>query len=90
MKEKIKHIFLQTFATHIGRILFGALLSLVGGIMTPSGTIGELIYNYDEGGFWKVLFYIGMALVVGEGLLFIVYGIIINPIKSLIKKIKNK
>ena len=90
MKDKVKRILLQTFATHIGRIMFGALLSIVGGIMTPNGTIGELIYNYDEGGFWKVLFYIGVILFTGECLLFIAYGLIINPIKSLIKKIKNK
>lgn len=90
MKEKIRRTFLQLFATHIGRILVGAILFIIGGIMSPNGSIGEYIYDYDEGKFWLVLFYIGMVLWVGEALLFITYGLIINPIKSLIDKIKKK
>ena len=89
MKEKFKRIMLQIFATHIGRILLGAILMIVGGIMTPFGTIGELIYDYDQGGFWKVLFYIGIALLVGESLIMMAYAWVINPIRAL-KERKNK
>ena len=90
MKEKIRKTFLQLFATHIGRILVGAILFIIGGIMSPNGSIGEYIYDYDEGKFWLVLFYIGGLLWVGECMLFIVYGLIINPIKALRDKIKKK
>ena len=90
MKDKIRKGLAQIFLTHIGRIVLGAFLLFVGGIMTPNGSIGELIYDYDEGGFWKVLFYIGMTLFLGEGALFLVYGLIINPIRSLIEKLKKK
>lgn len=81
---------LQIFATHIGRIALGALLMIVGGVMTPNGSIGELIYNYDEGTFWYVLFYIGIALLGFETLLFLIYGWIINPIRDLRERRKNK
>jgi hypothetical protein len=90
MKAKIKHILLQLFATNIGRILVGVVLSLIGGIMSPNGTIGEMIYDYNEGMLWLVIFYIGTTLWVGHVIVFILSGLIINPIKSFIGKIKNK
>jgi len=90
MKEKLKRIIVQLFATHLGRILVGAILIVIGGSMSPLGIIGENIYNVDEGIFWWVLFYIGMVLIVGESLLLITFGLIINPIRGIIRKIKNK
>jgi hypothetical protein len=89
MKDKIRHLALQLFATHIGRILVGIVLCLVGGILSPNGTIGELLYDYDQGVFWTWMFYIGTALWTGEALLLITYGLIINPIKGLINKLKK-
>jgi hypothetical protein len=87
--EKLKQLLKRTFLTHIGRILLGITLCIVGGVLTPNGSIGEWIYDYDQGAFWVGMFYLGTALWVGEALLFIVFGAIINPIKSLIKKFKK-
>ncbi len=87
--EKFKKGLKQVFLTHIGRIIFGVVLTIIGGILSPNGTIGELVYDYDQGVFWTWMFYIGTILWVGECLLFITYGLIINPIKGLIKKFKK-
>ena len=87
--EKFKRLLKQMFLTHIGRIAVGIILSFVGGILSPNGTIGELVYDYDQGVFWTWMFYIGTVLWAGECLLFIIYGLIVNPIKALIKKIKK-
>jgi hypothetical protein len=68
MKDKLRKLFAQIFLTHLGRLFFvAAPLMLVGGIMSPNGTIGELIYDYNQGGFWHVLFYIGIAIFLVEG-----------------------
>jgi hypothetical protein len=87
--SKFKRMLKQVFLTHIGRGGLGIALSLIGGIMSPNGTIGEWIYDYDQGTFWLGMFYVGTALWVGEASLFIVHGLIINPIKALIKKLKK-
>jgi len=68
----------------------GGVLLIFGGIMTPNGVIGELIYDYDEGLIWKILYYTGLVLIVGQGSAMIIYGLIINPIKRFIDKRKKK
>ena len=87
--EKFKQKLKQVFLTHIGRGALGIILCIVGGVLTPNGSIGEWIYDYDQGAFWVGMFYIGTALWVGEVLLFILFGVIVNPIKALIKKLKK-
>ena len=80
---------MQLFTTHIGRVLVGGVLLLIGGIMSPNGTIGENIYSYGEGDLWVYMFYVGIALFSSEVLLFITYGVIVNPIRTLIEKRKK-
>jgi len=90
MLDKIKRVLVMLVTTHIGRLLLGCSLMILAGMMTPYGIVGELIYDYDEGLIWKILFYTGIALFVGQGLAMIIYGLIIRPIKNLIDKRKNK
>ena len=85
MKDRIRKMLKQIFLTHIGRLFFvAAPLLIIGGIMSPNGSIGELIYDYGEGGFWHVLFYIGLGIFAIECGLFILYGLL-----SMIKAIHN-
>jgi len=90
MLDKIKRVMVTLVTTHIGRILLSCGLILFGGIMTPFGIIGELIYDYDEGLVWKILFYTGVVIFLGQGLMMIIYGLFIRPIKNLIDKRKKK
>lgn len=63
---------------------------LFAGLLSSNGAIGQYIYNYGEGRFWDILMWIGVILLVGEGALMLVYAWIINPIKSLIARRKEK
>jgi len=87
MKEPNKYIqtLQQIFLTHLGRIVLGALLFFFGLIMArEGGAIGELVRDpYKQGiDWWLWIGRIGGVLMVGEGLLMMVYAWIINPIRE--------
>jgi len=82
MKWTFKRIISQIFLTHMGRILLAGLLLIVGGIMSPNGTIGEYIYDYDKGIIWTYMAYVGAATLMIETLISITYGWVINPIRK--------
>jgi len=90
MKLTFKKIMSQIFLSHIGRIGLSALLLVIGGIMSPYGIIGENIYHWDEGKLWSILMYIGGVTITIQILLFIIYAWVINPIKALRERNKNK
>ena len=86
--KNLKQILSQIFLTHIGRISLGICLSIIGLVLSCDGAIGELYRNpyYVTTDWWLVIGVIGTTLWVTNGLLFIVFGLIINPIKMLMKK----
>ena len=84
-KETMKKTLQQMFLTHIGRMIVGALLFFVGLIMArEGGAIGELIRDpYKQGiDWWLWIGRAGIALLLGETLIMMVYAWIINPIRE--------
>ena len=68
--------------THLGRLLLAVILIVIGGLMSPEGTIGELIYNYDKGYGWHIPLCIGVIILLVETLIMITYAWVINPIRN--------
>lgn len=65
--EKIKKILAQMFLTHIGRLFFvAAPLLVIGGIMSPNGTIGEYIDYKRDYTIWDTMMYIGIGIMLVE------------------------
>lgn len=90
MKWTFKRILAQLFLTHIGRIGVGGLFLIIGGLLSPYGIIGENIYDYEEGRVWTIMSYIGVATLLIEFSIFFTYAWIINPIRDLKERRKNK
>jgi heme/copper-type cytochrome/quinol oxidase subunit 1 len=67
MKEKLRKILAQMFLTHLGRLFFvAAPLMLIGGLMSPYGSIGQYLdYKKDFTG-WDVMMIIGAGILVVE------------------------
>lgn len=87
--SKFKRALKQIFLTHIGRIFFVAgPLMLIGGIMSPNGTIGEHIDYKNNTTVFDILFYIGCAVFLFEGSLMLFWAAK-NTIKELLNR-KNK
>ena len=70
MKDKIKKILAQMFLTHIGRIFFvAAPLIIIGGVMSPYGTIGEYIDYKRDITVFDYMMYVGISIVLIEFIL---------------------
>lgn len=84
--EKIKKSLLWLVSTNLGRILMGAILAIVGGVLSPYGTIEFLSTDYD---FFTYMATTGMVIISAHVVVMIIYAWIINPIRMVINK-KNK
>lgn len=84
---KIKDKLLWLVSTHFGRIIMGAILAIVGGILSPYGTIEFLSTDYD---FFTYMATAGMIIIGAYVLIMIAHAWIINPIRMLINKRKKK
>jgi len=83
--EKIKRIFQQIFLSSMGRIALGSIMFILGLIMArEGGTIGELVRDpYSESfDIWLCIGRIGGLLVFIQCLIYIIFGLIINPLKK--------
>ena len=77
--KNIKYLF----TTNIGRFLLSILLTIIGGVMSPNGTIGGTIYgDVTKTTIWDFIMMFGIVSLMIQSLVFIVYGLIINPLKS--------
>lgn len=86
MLDKLKFIGELLWKNNLARIVLSGLFLIVGGIMSPYGTIGQYIdYEKDMTG-WDVLMYIGAASLVLHTLVFIIFAWIVNPIRDRKKK----
>ena len=79
--EKIRQIFAQIFLTWLGRFALAAVLIIVGGFMSPYGTIGEYIDYERDTTIWDCLLYIGAATALIQTLIFMVFAGI-NTVKD--------
>lgn len=93
MKDKIRRILLQIFATHLGRLfLLAAPLMIIGGIMSPYGTIGEYIDYKRDVTVFDVMMWIGAGILVVEFFWMMFYAVknSINDIKDWWARRKKK
>jgi hypothetical protein len=93
MKDKIKKILAQMFLTHIGRIFFvAAPLLIVGGIMSPYGTIGEYIDYKRDVTVFDYMMYVGVLILLVEALIMFYWAgkNTIGDIKNWFKRRKQK
>ena len=85
MKDKIKKLLTRVFLTHIGRIFFLSIpLLIIGGIMSPYGTIGEHIDYKNDITVFDGMMYVGLLIFAVEIGLFFYWAI-----KNLILDIKK-
>ncbi len=80
--NKLKQIFAQIFLTWIGRFGLAALLMILGGFMSPYGTIGELLDYKRNTTIWDIMLWVGAGISLVQTLIFIDYGWVINPISG--------
>lgn len=85
--EKIKKSLLWLATTHLGRIVIGAILTIIGGVLSPYSTIGFLSTDYE---FFTYMATAGMIIIGAYVVIMIVYAWVINPIRRLIDKRKGK
>lgn len=93
MKDKIKKILAQMFLTHIGRIFFVATpLLIVGGVMSPYGTIGEYIDYKRDVTVFDYMMYVGVLILLVETLIMFYWAgkNTIGDIKNWFKRRKQK
>ena len=87
MKNKIQYLF----QTHFGRIILFSIITIIGGLFSRNGAIGEIIYNpknYEKFDFFQWFMIIGIAGLLIYAIIMIVYAWIINPLKNKNKKDK--
>jgi heme/copper-type cytochrome/quinol oxidase subunit 1 len=80
--ERLKKVFAQIFLTWLGRFGLAGLFIIVGGFMSPYGSIGELIDYKRDFTIWDLMLYVGAFIAVSQTLVFITYGWVINPIRD--------
>jgi uncharacterized membrane protein len=85
--EKIKNKLLWLVSTNLGRVGLGAILAIVGGVLSPYGTIEFLSTDYE---FFTYMATAGMSIIGAYVVIMIVYAWVINPIRRLINKRKGK
>jgi hypothetical protein len=92
MKD-IKEKLYWLISTHLGRLLLGAILFVLGFCLSQNGTAGELIGNGEGNEGVDYPFYaglVGLALLLGETLVMIGYAWFVVPFNYLKKKFKKK
>lgn len=81
--DRIKWVGELLWKHNLTRIALSGVLLLIGGIMSPEGTIGQWIDYKPEFTLWNWVMTIGAASLLGHILVFATYAWIINPIKKL-------
>lgn len=88
--DKLKYVGELLWKNTLAKMILAGIFVIVGGIMSPYGTIGQYI-DYEPGiTFWEILMYIGAAYLAIMTLLFTIFAWIINPIRDYRAKKKNK
>jgi hypothetical protein len=92
MKWTFKRIMAQIFLTHIGRILLAALFLIIGGIMSPYGTIGEHINYKSDYTIFDTMVWVAVITFVVEFLIMMFWATknTIGDIKAWWKRRQNK
>jgi hypothetical protein len=92
MKEKLRRILAQMFLTHLGRLFFvAAPLIIIGGLMSPYGTIGEYIDYKKDVTVFDWMMYLGALILVVEFFWMMFYAVknTIGDIKEWWKRKKD-
>lgn len=89
LKEKIKWLFI----THLGRIVIGAILVVIGGSLSRDGVIGEAIrnpQNYDNFDIFFWIMILGIMILLGYTIVMMAYAWVINPLRELKERKKKQ
>jgi hypothetical protein len=88
--DKIKFVSIYLVKFELGRFILGGSLMMIGGALAKDGVIGEVIFDRGGYDFWNDVMLFGILILLIQTVRFMTMAWIIQPIKWLINKFKNR